>query len=54
MKSRTFSMQELIVLNSAMDLYSKKWGNSEDSDNLKNEIVDQLINNVTNEPFKSI
>tara|TARA_R110000744_G_scaffold292225_1_gene402802 strand:- start:35 stop:199 length:165 start_codon:yes stop_codon:yes gene_type:complete len=54
MKSRKFNMQELIMLNSAMDLYTKKFGNSENSENLKNEIVDQLIDKVNTSPFKSI
>ena len=42
--TKEINMQELIILNSSMDLYIKKYGNSENSDNLKHKILDQLIN----------
>ena len=44
MKSRKFNMQELIMLNSAMDLYTKKFGNSENSENLKSISKDKKSN----------
>ena len=42
--TKEINMQELIIINSSMDLYIKKYGNSENSENLKNKILDQLIN----------
>lgn len=41
-----FSTQELVILNSALNLYCNKYGESENSIQLEVKIKDQLINTI--------